>query len=161
MAGKRILNANTVRDELKKPSPKLKKQFKLNLLLNTLGAVTPKSIVVDVEYSKDFEKDLVNIEPYFTEIFGSASYDDKKKEINILGRSGSIKVNLKQKKAPKSAGGGGVIDTKIQEEGTTVVLNQVIHKNKKFNKKEDILADKDTADQLKKLFGKKYEDRLE
>ena len=161
MAGKRILNANTVRDELKKPSPKLKKQFKLNLLLNTLGAVTPKSRVVDVEYSKDFEKDLVNLEPYFTEIFGSASYDDKKKEINILGRSGSIKVNLKQKKAPKSAGGGGVIDTKIQEEGTTVVLNQVIHKNKKFNKKEDILADKDTADQLKKLFGKKYEDRLE
>lgn len=161
MAGKRILNANTVRDELKKPSPKLKKQFKLNLLLNTLGAVTPKSRVVDVEYSKEFEKDLANLEPYFTEIFGSAFYDDKKKEINILGRSGSIKVNLKQKKAPKSAGGGGVIDTKIQEEGTTVVLNQVIHKNKKFNKKEDILADKDTADKLKKLFGKKYEDRLE
>jgi len=36
MAGKRILNADTVRDELEKPSPKLKKQFKLNLVLNTL-----------------------------------------------------------------------------------------------------------------------------
>lgn len=160
MAGKRILNANTVRDELKKPSPKLKKQFKLSLLLNTLGAVTPKSRVVDVEYSKEFEKDLANLEPYFTEIFGGAFYDDKKKEINILGRSGSIKVNLKQKKASGTTG-GGVIKTEIQEEGTTVVLNAVLHKNKKFNKKEDILADKETADQLKKLFGKKYEDRLE
>ena len=160
MAGKRILNANTVRDELKKPSPKLKKQFKLSLLLNTLGTVTPKSRVVDVEYNKDYEQDIKNLEPYFAEIFGDAVYDDKKKEINITGRSGSIKINLKQKKAP-GATGGGVIDTKIQEEGTTVVLNQVIHKNKRFDKKEDILADKETADQLKKLFGKKYEDRLE
>ena len=160
MAGKRILNANTVKDELKQPSPKLKKQFKLSLLLNTLGTVTPKSRVVDVEYNKDYEQDLANLAPYLAEIFGSASYDDKKKEISVVGRTSLIKVNLKQKKAPKSAG-GGVIDTKIQEEGTTVVLNQVIHKNKKFNKKEDILADKDTADQLKKLFGKKYEDRLE
>ena len=160
MAGKRVLNADTVRDELEKPSPKLKKQFKLSLLLNTLGTVTPKSRVVDVEYNKDYEQDIKNLEPYFAEIFGSAVYDDKKKEINITGRSGSIKVNLKQKKAPGTTG-GGVIDTKIQEEGTTIVLNQVIHKNKKFDKKEDILADKETADQLKKLFGKKYEDRLE
>jgi len=160
MAGKRILNTNTVKDELKKPSPKLKKQFKLSLLLNTLGTVTPKSRVVDVEYNKDYEQDIKNLEPYFAEIFGSAVYDNKKKEINITGRSGSIKVNLKQKKAPGTTG-GGVIDTKIQEEGTTVVLNQVIHKNKRFDKKEDILADKETADQLKKLFGKKYEDRLE
>ncbi len=100
--------------------------------------------------------DLVNLVPYFTEIFGGASFDEKKKEITVNGRSGSIKVNLKQKKASASTG-GGVIDTKIQEEGTTVVLNQVIHKNKKFDKKEDILADKETADNLKKLFGKKYE----
>lgn len=160
MASKRVVNTNTVKDELKKPSPKLKKQFKLSLLLNTLGTVTPKSRVVDVEYNKDYEQDIKNLEPYFAEIFGSAVYDDKKKEINITGRSGSIKVNLKQKKASTSTG-GGVIDTKIQEEGTTVVLNQVIHKNKKFDKKEDILADKDTADKLKKLFGRKYEDRLE
>tara|TARA_B000000437_G_scaffold40501_1_gene27942 strand:+ start:48 stop:1472 length:1425 start_codon:yes stop_codon:yes gene_type:complete len=159
MAGKRILNANTVRDELKKPSPKLKKQFKLSLLLNTLGTVTPKSRVVEAEYNKDYEQDIKNLEPYFAEIFGSAVYDDKKKEINITGRSGSIKVNLKQKKAP--GGKRETINTKIQEEGTTIVLNQVIHKNKKFNKKEDILADKETADELKKLFGRKYADRLE
>ena len=98
MAVNRILNANTVRDELKKPSPKLKKQFKLSLLLNTLGSVTPKERVVNVEYNKDYEQDIKNLEPYFAEIFGSAVYDDKKKEINITGRSGSIKVNLKQKK---------------------------------------------------------------
>ena len=163
MAGKRILNADTVRDELEKPSPKLKKQFKLNLVLNTLKVTSKKSVgarVVDVEYDKDFEKDLANLAPYFAEIFGSASYDDKKKEISVVGRNNLIRIKLKQKKAPGTTG-GGVIKTEIQEEGTTIVLNQVLHKNKKFDKKEDILADKDTADQLKKLFGKKYEDRLE
>lgn len=159
MASKRVVNANTVTDELKRPSPKLKKQFKLSLLLNTLGNIIPKSRIVEVEYNKDYEKDLENLESYFAEIFGSASYDDKKKEITITGTSGSIKVNLKQKKPPGSK--RETISTKVQEEGTTIVLNQVIHKNKKFDKKEDILADKDTADQLKKLFGKKYADRLE
>jgi hypothetical protein len=160
MASKRVVNTNTVSDELKKPTPKLLKQFKVTLLIKDGMVVTPKSRVVDVEYNKNYEKDLVNLVPYFIEIFGGASFDEKKKEITVTGRSGSIKVNLKQKKASTSTG-GGVIDTKIQEEGTTVVLNQVIHKNKKFDKKEDILADKDTADQLKKLFGRKYEDRLE
>jgi hypothetical protein len=160
MASKRVVNTNTISDELKKPTPKLLKQFKVTLLIKDGMVVTPKSRVVDVEYNKNYEKDLVNLVPYFIEIFGGASFDEKKKEITVTGRSGSIKVNLKQKKASTSTG-GGVIDTKIQEEGTTVVLNQVIHKNKKFDKKEDILADKDTADQLKKLFGRKYEDRLE
>ena len=159
MAGKRILNANTVRDELEKPSPKLKKQFKLSLLLNTLGSVTPKERVVNVEYNKDYEQDIKNLEPYFAEIFGSAVYDAKKKEINITGRNKSIRVNFNQKKP--LGGRRETINTKVQEEGTTIVLNQVIHKNKRFDKKEDILADKDTADKLKKLFGKKYEDRLE
>lgn len=160
MASKRVVNTNTISDELKQPTPKLLKQFKVTLLIKDGMVVTPKSRVVDVEYNKNYEKDLVNLVPYFTEIFGGASFDEKKKEITVTGRSGSIKVNLKQKKASTSTG-GGVIDTKIQEEGTTVVLNQVIHKNKKFDKKEDILADKDTADKLKKLFGRKYEDRLE
>lgn len=160
MASKRVVNTNTISDELKRPTPKLLKQFKVTLLIKDGMVVTPKSRVVDVEYNKNYEKDLINLVPYFTEIFGGASFDEKKKEITVTGRSGSIKVNLKQKKESGTTG-GGVIDTKIQEEGTTVVLNQVIHKNKKFDKKEDILADKDTADQLKKLFGRKYEDRLE
>ena len=60
-----------------------------------------------------------------------------------------------------SSNAGGVIPTKIQEEGTTIILNQVLHKNKKFNNREDILSDKDTADKLKKLFGTKYSNRLE
>lgn len=159
MASKRVVNANTVSDELKKPTPKLLKQFKVTLLIKDGMVITPKSRVVDVEYNKNYEKDLVNLVPYFIEIFGGASFDEKKKEITITGRSGSIKVNLKQKKP--AGGKRETINTKVQEEGTTIVLNQVIHKNKKFNKKEDILADKDTADQLKKLFGIKYEDRLE
>lgn len=60
-----------------------------------------------------------------------------------------------------SSNAGGVIPTKIQEEGTTIVLNQVLHNNKKFDNKGDILSDKDTADKLKKLFGPKYSNRLE
>ena len=160
MASKRVVNTNTISDELKQPTPKLLKQFKVTLLIKDGMVVTPKSRVVDVEYNKNYEKDLVNLVPYFIEIFGGASFDEKKKEITVTGRSGSIKVNLKQKKESGTTG-GGVISTEIQEEGTTIVLNQVLHKNKKFDKKEDILADKDTADQLKKLFGRKYEDRLE
>ena len=137
MASKRVVNANTVSDELKKPTPKLLKQFKVTLLIKDGMVITPKSRVVDVEYNKNYEKDLVNLVPYFTEIFGGASFDQKKKEITITGRSGSIKVNLKQKKP--AGGKRETINTKVQEEGTTIVLNQVIHKNKKFNKNQKIM----------------------
>ena len=129
MASKRVVNTNTISDELKQPTPKLLKQFKVTLLIKDGMVVTPKSRVVDVEYNKNYEKDLVNLVPYFIEIFGGASFDEKKKEMTETGRSGSIKVNLKQKKELGTTG-GGVISTEIQEEGTTIVLNQVLHKNK-------------------------------
>lgn len=63
----------------------------------------------------------------------------------------------KIKKKPKT--GGGVIDTKVQEKGTTFVFNQVLHKNKNFKSEQDILSDKETYNGLIKIF-KGYEDRL-
>ena len=58
MASKRVVNANTVSDELKKPTPKLLKQFKVTLLIKDGMVVTPKSRVVDVEYNKNYEKEM-------------------------------------------------------------------------------------------------------
>lgn len=159
MAARRAVNVNTVSDELKRPNSTLLKKYKVTLLVKSGMVVTPRSRVIDVEYNKDYENDLSKLSSYFAAIFGDAVYDEKNKEVTVIGRTSNIKVKLKQKKPP--SGSRAVIDTKIQEEGTTIVFNQVLQKNKKFNKKEDILADKDTADKLKKLFGRKYGDRLE
>ena len=73
--------------------------------------------------------------PIFSEIFGDATFDSAKKEVNITSRGSTIRVKLNQKKAPGSTN-GGVIDTKIQEEGTTVVLNAVLHKIKNSIKRK-------------------------
>ncbi len=155
----RVVNAGTVSDELIRPTKKLAKQFNVGILLASIkNNIKVKTKIVDVEYNKDYEKDIKNLSLYLKTIFGKVVYDEKKKEILVTGNQ-TIKVKFTVKKPPSTS--RAVIDTKVQEEGTTVVLNQVLHKNKKFNKKEDILADKDTADQLKKLFGRKYEDRLE
>jgi hypothetical protein len=155
----RVVNAGTVSDELIRPTKKLAKQFNVGILLASIkNNIKVKTKIVDVEYNKDYEKDIKNLSLYLKTIFGKVVYDEKKKEILVTGNQ-TIKVKFTVKKPPSTS--RSVIDTKVQEEGTTVVLNQVLHKNKKFNKKEDILADKDTADQLKKLFGRKYEDRLE
>ena len=159
MAAKRAVNVKTVSDELQKPNATLLKKYKVTLLVKDGMIVTSKSKIINVEYNKNYEKDLLNLSAYFSAIFGNAVYDENNKEIIVIGKTENIKVKLKQKKAV--SGSGGRINTKIQEKGTTIVLNQVLKNNKEFNKKEDILADKDTADELKKLFGTKYADRLE
>ena len=52
---------------------------------------------------------------------------------------------------------GTVINTEVQEEGTTVVLNQVLKHNKKFSKPEDIMND-DKAVQLAREIYKSHKD---
>ena len=55
----------------------------------------------------------------------------------------------------------GAVPAPIQEEGTTVILNRALYDNVQFNSAESILDDKETNKRLKKLFGKKYELRLQ
>jgi len=55
----------------------------------------------------------------------------------------------------------GAVPAPIQEEGTTIILNRALVDNIKFNSKESILEDKETNKRLTKLFGKKYEKRIQ
>ena len=49
----------------------------------------------------------------------------------------------------------GVIPTAIQEEGSTIIFNQVLDGNKDFKDEDSILADPDTRDLLEKCFKQK------
>ena len=49
----------------------------------------------------------------------------------------------------------GVIPTPIQEEGSTIIFNQVLDKNKDFKDEDSILADPETRDLLEKCFKQK------
>ena len=65
--------------------------------------------------------------------------------------NGNVYVNL------FPIGGGKrrrAINTKVQEEGTTVIFNQVLKNNKRFKDEESILADPDTKKELTKTFKK-------
>ncbi len=65
--------------------------------------------------------------------------------------SSGIRVTL------KAIGGGKrrrAINTKVQEEGTTVVFNQVLKNNKRFKTEDSILADPETKAALTKTFQK-------
>ena len=131
-----VLNGNKVKDvfTIKRNSAeeKLLKKLEAYFLVKTFGSIKPADRVVRVEYSKDYEKDLAKLAPYLAEKFGSASYDDKKKEITIVGPNKKMRVTFTKKKDPTGSS-GKPMNTEVQEEGTTVVLNQVIIYNKKFN----------------------------
>ena len=155
-----VLNGNKVKDvfTIKRNSAeeKLLKKLEAYFLVKTFGSIKPADRVVRVEYSKDYEKDLAKLAPYLAEKFGSASYDDKKKEITIVGPNKKMRVTFTKKKDPTGSS-GKPMNTEVQEEGTTVVLNQVIIYNKKFNKPSDITDDDDTMKKLRKVF-KAYDD---
>ena len=53
----------------------------------------------------------------------------------------------------------GVIPTAIQEEGSTIIFNQVLDGDKDFKDEESILADPETRDLLEKCFKKKALDQ--
>ena len=155
-----VLNGNKVKDvfTIKRNSAeeKLLKKLEAYFLVKTFGSIKPADRVVRVEYSKDYEKDLSKLAPYLAEKFGSASYDDNKKEITIVGPNKKMRVTFTKKKDPTGSS-GKPMNTEVQEEGTTVVLNQVIIYNKKFNKPSDITDDDDTMKKLRKVF-KAYDD---
>tara|TARA_B100001094_G_scaffold88425_1_gene84560 strand:- start:1362 stop:2786 length:1425 start_codon:yes stop_codon:yes gene_type:complete len=108
-----------------------------------------KNKSIETKFKKQFPKFM---KEYFNGIFELAG------GLGIKTSTG-IRVTL-------NAIGGGkrrrAINTKVQEEGTTVVFNQVLKNNKRFKTEDSILADAATAAALKKTFKKHggFEDML-
>ena len=137
------------------------KQLQSGKLVN-LMEVTPKKKIVDVVYKSEVKADSIQkIKAHLQKQFGVIG-DIKKDTIKVgrvvRGKNVSFDVNFKKK---KPVTGGKVINTEVQEKGTTIVLNQVLRKNKTFNKKEDIMADKDTLTKLRDVFKGYDDDRIE
>jgi len=127
-----------------------------------LMEVTPKKKIVDVVYKSEVKADSIqkiktHLEKQFG-IIGDIKNDTIKVGRVVKGKNVSFDVNFKKK---KPVTGGKVINTEVQEKGTTIVLNQVLRKNKTFNKKEDIMADKDTLTKLRDVFKGYDDDRIE
>ena len=127
-----------------------------------LMEVTPKKKIVDVVYKSEVKSDSIqkiktHLEKQFG-IIGDIKNDTIKVGRVVKGKNVSFDVNFKKK---KPVTGGKVINTEVQEKGTTIVLNQVLRKNKTFNKKEDIMADKDTLTKLRDVFKGYDDDRIE
>jgi len=163
MAKVRARNAKQVsayidRKQLSNADRNLLKKFKAALIVSDGMTIEPKVEVAEIAYDKKYKNQISNLADYLQNVFVSdyVVVDKKKDEIRVG------KVNLKfSPKKDVVSGSGNVINTQVQEEGTTVVLNQVLHHNKKFNKPEDIMNDdkgiNNTADKLRKVF-KDYDD---
>ena len=127
-----------------------------------LMEVTPKKKIVDVVYKSEVKADSIqkiktHLEKQFG-IIGDIKNDTIKVGRVVRGKNVSFDVNFKKK---KPVTGGKVINTEVQEKGTTIVLNQVLRNNKTFDKKEDIMADKDTLTKLRDVFKGYDDDRIE
>ena len=155
--GDKIEKSGGVLDELNKKIKQLQ-----NGKLVDLMEVTPKKKIVDVVYKSEVKADSIqkiktHLEKQFG-IIGDIKNDTIKVGRVVRGKNVSFDVNFKKK---KPVTGGKVINTEVQEKGTTIVLNQVLRKNKTFNKKEDIMADKDTLTKLRDVFKGYDDDRIE
>ena len=127
-----------------------------------LMEVTPKKKVVDVVYKSEVKTDSIqkiktHLEKQFG-VIGDINADIIKVGRVVRGKNVSFDVNFKKK---KPVTGGKVINTEVQEKGTTIIFNQVLHNNKTFNKSGDIMADKDTATKLRECFKGYDDDRIE
>jgi|TARA_S200002703_G_scaffold156876_1_gene163451 hypothetical protein len=155
----RIGNINTIYEDLTKiSSTEAKRMLRLGISsVRKLQGPNPKSgsRTIYLQLPSSDMSDVPKYADYLSTMYRnvkSVKVDGDSIEIQT---SGKIKVKFNK---PKTTG-GAVIKTSVQEKGTTIVLNQVLHKNKSFKKKEDILADQETADELMEVF-KGYEDRL-
>ena len=160
----KIVNVGTVKADLTNISKAKLNKYKIGLLVKDGWRVQSKVKVIDVFYKKEYATSILNFVEYLIgENYRGGVWVDDKKEALVIGQGGSkITVNFKQEKEKKPVGERkrAGVPPEIQEKGTTVVFNQALHNNKKFNKEEDIMADKDTADKLREVF-KNYPDQLD
>jgi len=158
--GNKIEKSGGVLDELNKKIKQLQSGKLGDLIDINFKKDTGK--VINVVYKSEVKADSIQkIKAHLQKQFGVIG-DIKKDTIKVgrvvRGKNVSFDVNFKKK---KPVTGGKVINTEVQEKGTTIVLNQVLRKNKTFNKKEDIMADKDTLTKLRDVFKGYDDDRIE
>ena len=158
--GNKIEKSGGVLDELNKKIKQLQSGKLGDLIDINFKKDTGK--VINVVYKSEVKADSIQkIKAHLQKQFGVIG-DIKKDTIKVgrvvRGKNVSFDVNFKKK---KPVTGGKVINTEVQEKGTTIVLNQVLRKNKTFNKKEDIMADKDTLTKLRTVFKGYDDDRIE
>lgn len=111
----------------------------------------PKNSAITKKFHKQFEDFM---KQYFNSLLGLSSG-------GVRTANGDVYVLLSPSKSGSTERKGGVIPTKIQEKGTTIVFNQVLDKNKIFEQEQDILGDVETKKKLLACFGKQWEGRLE
>ena len=100
-----------------------------------------KNKSLETKFKKEFSKVMKD---HFNGLYDLATKDGV--------RTGSgVRVVLRPSGSGKRK---RAINTKVQEEGTTVVFNQVLKNNKRFKDEDSILADSDTKAELTKTFKK-------
>ena len=110
---------------------------------------------IEVEYpeqtsakTKEFKTGFSNlIKEYFNNVYDLADKSGMKYSGNnyIIFSAVSKGGQTKRRRA---------VDTRVQEEATTVIFNRVLDENKRFTTEESILADSKTKDALTKTFKK-------
>ncbi len=149
------------RTQLSRADKNLLTKFKAALIVSDGMTIEPKVEVAEVAYDKKYKNQIPNLANYLANIFSSdnVTFDKSKNTIRIA------KINLKFSPKKDVKEKGTVINTQVQEEGTTVILNQVLKHNKKFTKPEDIMNDdkgsNNTADKLRDVFKGYDDDKIE
>ena len=114
---------------------------------------------VNIEYAYDVdEKKIDSIVRSLSATFGLLDTDTDGKRSYVIGSKPETKRKLRFIKQKK--GSGGRIKTAIQEEGTTIVLENVLNGNADFKKETDIMKHTKTAKELRACF-KGYEHLLD
>ena len=107
----------------------------------------------------DYSKTNKTIEKKFMKSFVAFMKENFNGLYGISGDRGVKTAGDKVRVTLRSSADGkmrkGVIPTAIQEEGSTIIFNQVLDGNKDFKDEESILADKDTRDLLEVCFKQK------
>ena len=107
----------------------------------------------------DYSKTNKALEKKFKKSFVEFMKDNFNGLYGISGDRGVKTAGDKVRVTLRSSADGkmkkGVIPTAIQEEGSTIIFNQVLDGNKDFKDEDSILADPDTRDLLEKCFKQK------
>ena len=116
----------------------------------------PNKLGVNIDYAYDVnEKEIDKIARALDRKFGIIDIDDDTKSY-IIGKT----TNKKRLRFRKQKKGSGRIKTAIQEEGTTIVLENVLNGNADFKTHLDIMKHDKTSKALLKCF-KGYEHLLD
>ena len=142
--------------------------------LNSLDTLpdTPEVQILDLNWGPaglhvDYSKTNKAIEQKFKKGFVSFMKDNFNGLYEISGQRGVKTAGDKVRVVLRSSADGkmkkGVIPTAIQEEGSTIIFNQVLNGNKDFKDEESILGDPDTKKLLEVCFKQKgnWTSRLE